>query len=201
MDQMVWWVLVVQLGVAGSMATIGSLNVQWWSQDRSERVLGLTGVLCWSVAFALILGAVGLAFPELTVWQVIVPVRAVLIGAIVALLLATLSAVVPLPGARAAFVTSVAVPVVFVGVGLTGDRAYIFVGGSPWPVFQPLGKVHTVDVLADPEVREGIKEYSKWPTIPQVYIHGSFVGGSDIVADLAARGELKTMVERGPAPA
>ena len=141
MDQMVWWVLVVQLGVAGSMATIGSLNVQWWSQDRSERVLGLTGVLCWSVAFALILGAVGLAFPELTVWQVIVPVRAVLIGAIVALLLATLSAVVPLPGARAAFVTSVAVPVVFVGVGLTGDRAYVFVGGSPWPVFQPLGKV------------------------------------------------------------
>ncbi len=99
MDQMVWWVLVVQLGVAGSMATIGSLNVQWWSQDRSERVLGLTGVLCWSVAFALILGAVGLAFPELTVWQVIVPVRAMLIGAIVALRLATLSALVPLPGA------------------------------------------------------------------------------------------------------
>jgi monothiol glutaredoxin len=68
-------------------------------------------------------------------------------------------------------------------------------------LLQPLGKVHTVDVLADPEVREGIKAYSKWPTIPQVYIHGAFVGGSDIVADLAARGELKAMVERGPSPA
>jgi monothiol glutaredoxin len=64
-------------------------------------------------------------------------------------------------------------------------------------LLQPLGKVHTVDVLADPAVREGIKQYSKWPTIPQVYIHGEFVGGSDIVADLAARGELKALVDRG----
>jgi monothiol glutaredoxin len=62
----------------------------------------------------------------------------------------------------------------------------------------PLGPVHAVDVLADPAVREGIKAYSKWPTIPQVYIHGAFVGGSDIVADLAARGELKALVDQGP---
>ena len=50
MVQAMWWIMVIQLGVAGSMATIGSLNVQWWTQDRSERLLGLTGVLCWSVA-------------------------------------------------------------------------------------------------------------------------------------------------------
>jgi monothiol glutaredoxin len=64
-------------------------------------------------------------------------------------------------------------------------------------LLQPLGKVHTVDVLADPAVREGIKAYSKWPTIPQIYINGQFVGGSDIVADLASRGELKSLVEQG----
>ena len=56
------------------------------------------------------------------------------------------------------------------------------------------GRVYTVDVLAEPEVREGIKEYSNWPTIPQVYINGKFIGGSDIVADLAERGELEAMV-------
>ena len=48
----------------------------------------------------------------------------------------------------------------------------------------------TVDVLADPDVREGIKEFSEWPTIPQLYISGEFVGGSDIAKDLYASGEL-----------
>lgn len=62
---------------------------------------------------------------------------------------------------------------------------------------KPFGPVHTVDVLADPEVREGIKQYSHWPTIPQVYIHGQFVGGSDIVAELAASGELEKLVKGG----
>lgn len=56
------------------------------------------------------------------------------------------------------------------------------------------GPVHTVDVLAEPAVREGIKEYSRWPTIPQVYIHGKFVGGSDIVRELEERGELEGMI-------
>lgn len=60
---------------------------------------------------------------------------------------------------------------------------------------KPFGPVYSVDVLADPEVREGIKEFSNWPTIPQVYINGQFVGGSDIVADLAQRGELEAMVK------
>lgn len=59
---------------------------------------------------------------------------------------------------------------------------------------KPYGPVHAVDVLADPEVREGIKEYSNWPTIPQVYIRGKFVGGSDIIRELADRGELEALV-------
>jgi monothiol glutaredoxin len=53
----------------------------------------------------------------------------------------------------------------------------------------------TVDVLADMEIRQGIKEYSNWPTIPQVYINGEFVGGSDIMIELYQSGELQQMVE------
>ena len=53
----------------------------------------------------------------------------------------------------------------------------------------------TVDVLADPEVRQGIKEYSSWPTIPQIYLNGEFVGGSDIAIELYQSGELQQMVE------
>jgi len=55
-------------------------------------------------------------------------------------------------------------------------------------------------VLADPEVRQGIKEYSNWPTIPQVFINGKFVGGSDILMELEERGELADMVA-GKTPA
>ena len=50
----------------------------------------------------------------------------------------------------------------------------------------------TIDVLADPDVRDGIKELSSWPTIPQLYVHGKFVGGCDIVTDLYESGELET---------
>jgi monothiol glutaredoxin len=53
----------------------------------------------------------------------------------------------------------------------------------------------TADVLADPEIRDGIKLYSQWPTIPQVYINGEFVGGSDILIELYKNGELQQMVE------
>lgn len=53
----------------------------------------------------------------------------------------------------------------------------------------------TIDVLDDAEVRQGIKEYSNWPTIPQVYINGQFVGGSDILIELYQKGELQQMVE------
>ncbi len=53
----------------------------------------------------------------------------------------------------------------------------------------------TVDVLADPDIRQGIKEYSNWPTIPQVYINGEFVGGSDVLVELYQQGELQPMIE------
>jgi monothiol glutaredoxin len=49
----------------------------------------------------------------------------------------------------------------------------------------------TVDVLADPAVREGIKEYSNWPTIPQLYVGGEFLGGCDIVREMYQQGELQ----------
>lgn len=53
----------------------------------------------------------------------------------------------------------------------------------------------TFDVLEDEEVRQGIKEYSSWPTIPQVYLNGEFLGGSDIMIELYQKGELQQMVE------
>jgi monothiol glutaredoxin len=53
----------------------------------------------------------------------------------------------------------------------------------------------TVDILQNYEMREGIKEYSNWPTIPQVYINGEFIGGSDILIELYQNGELQQMVE------
>jgi monothiol glutaredoxin len=49
----------------------------------------------------------------------------------------------------------------------------------------------TFDVLADPEVRQGIKDYSEWPTIPQVYVKGEFMGGSDILIEMYNSGELR----------
>ena len=53
----------------------------------------------------------------------------------------------------------------------------------------------TVDVLADQEIRTGIKEYSDWPTIPQLYVKGEFVGGSDIMMEMFESGELKQLIE------
>ncbi|MBD2168135.1 Grx4 family monothiol glutaredoxin [Calothrix membranacea FACHB-236] len=53
----------------------------------------------------------------------------------------------------------------------------------------------TFDVLSDAEIRQGIKEYSNWPTIPQVFIDGEFIGGSDILIELYQKGELQQLVE------
>ena len=50
------------------------------------------------------------------------------------------------------------------------------------------------NILADPELREGLKEYSSWPTYPQLYVDGKLVGGADIVRDLHAKGELATIL-------
>ena len=52
----------------------------------------------------------------------------------------------------------------------------------------------TVDVLADQDIRTGIKDYSDWPTIPQLYVKGEFVGGSDIMMEMFESGELKQLV-------
>jgi monothiol glutaredoxin len=57
----------------------------------------------------------------------------------------------------------------------------------------------TVDVLADPAIREGIKVYSNWPTVPQLYIKGEFVGGSDIMRSLYEQGELQKLLEKAAA--
>ena len=53
----------------------------------------------------------------------------------------------------------------------------------------------TVDVLQDPEVRQGIKEYSDWPTVPQLYVKGEFIGGSDIMMEMFEAGELQQLLE------
>lgn len=52
----------------------------------------------------------------------------------------------------------------------------------------------TVDVLQDPEIRQGIKEYSDWPTIPQLYVKGEFIGGSDIMMEMFEAGELQQLM-------
>jgi monothiol glutaredoxin len=55
-------------------------------------------------------------------------------------------------------------------------------------------QVFTVNVLADEEIRQGIKQYANWPTIPQLYIKGEFVGGSDIMREMYESGELKQVL-------
>ena len=58
----------------------------------------------------------------------------------------------------------------------------------------------TVNVLDDDEVRQAIKDFSNWPTIPQLYVNGEFIGGSDIVAEMFASGELHQLLSDAPAP-
>ena len=53
----------------------------------------------------------------------------------------------------------------------------------------------TVNVLADPEIRQGIKEFANWPTIPQLYVNGEFVGGADILREMYQSGELQKLLE------
>jgi len=58
-----------------------------------------------------------------------------------------------------------------------------------------------VDVIADPEVRQGVKDFSNWPTIPQIYVGGEFLGGSDILAQMHQSGELAEVIEAAVAKA
>lgn len=62
-------------------------------------------------------------------------------------------------------------------------------------------KFKGIDVLADPEIREGIKEFSSWPTIPQLYVKGEFVGGCDIVREMYESGELQEFLKTSGIPA
>jgi monothiol glutaredoxin len=54
---------------------------------------------------------------------------------------------------------------------------------------------YTVDVLADPDIRQGIKQFANWPTIPQLYVNGEFVGGSDILREMYQSGELQKLLQ------
>ena len=53
----------------------------------------------------------------------------------------------------------------------------------------------TINVLEDPEVRQGIKDFSNWPTVPQLYLKGEFIGGSDIMGEMFESGELKSLIQ------
>ena len=68
-------------------------------------------------------------------------------------------------------------------------------------VLNSLGaEYETVNVLADPAIRQGIKDFSSWPTIPQVYIDGQFVGGSDILMEMFESGDLQKLIAPGGDP-
>jgi monothiol glutaredoxin len=89
---------------------------------------------------------------------------------------------------------------------VTSNPVVLFMKGTP--VFPQCGfsaavvqilthlgvKFKGVDVLTDPEIRQGIKEYSSWPTIPQLYVKGEFVGGCDIIREMFETGELKDLL-------
>lgn len=94
---------------------------------------------------------------------------------------------------------------------LESDRIVLYMKGNPEApmcgfsaqVVKLLGavgaKYTSFDVLADGEIRQGLKEYSNWPTFPQLYVDGELVGGCDIVTELYQRGELQQLVAKAPA--
>ena len=59
---------------------------------------------------------------------------------------------------------------------------------------------HTFNILADPSVRQGMKEFTNWPTFPQLYVKGEFIGGCDIVRDMYTSGELQPILQKALAP-
>ena len=59
-----------------------------------------------------------------------------------------------------------------------------------------IGNFFSVNVLADPDIRQGIKDYSNWPTIPQLYVNGQFVGGCDIMREMYDAGELQQLLAK-----
>jgi monothiol glutaredoxin len=92
---------------------------------------------------------------------------------------------------------------------ITQSRVMLFMKGSPAmpqcgfsaAVVQVLKEIGapfgSYNILADPELREGLKQYASWPTYPQLYVDGKLVGGCDIVREMHARGELAPLVKAG----
>jgi len=91
---------------------------------------------------------------------------------------------------------------------VTGNPVVLYMKGTPQApqcgfsaraiqILQACGvkNLVAVDVLADPEVRQGVKDYANWPTVPQLYISGEFVGGSDIMTEMYQSGELQKQLE------
>ena len=91
---------------------------------------------------------------------------------------------------------------------VTGHKVVLYMKGSPdFPqcgfsanaikILRDCGvnTPFTVNVLEDPEIRQGIKQYANWPTIPQLYINGEFVGGSDIMIEMHQNGELQKILQ------
>ncbi len=91
---------------------------------------------------------------------------------------------------------------------VTGHPVVLYMKGSPaFPqcgfsasavrILNTLGvkEFFSVDVLTNPEIRQGIKDYANWPTIPQLYIGGEFIGGSDIMAEMHQSGELQKLLK------
>jgi len=92
-----------------------------------------------------------------------------------------------------------------------GNRVVLFMKGTPQmpqcgfsqlavQVLNACGvqEFHSVNVLADAEIRQGIKTYANWPTIPQLYVNGEFVGGSDIMREMYESGELQKLLQGTP---
>ena len=90
---------------------------------------------------------------------------------------------------------------------VTGHKVVLYMKGSPkmpmcgfsataTQILKMCGAddIFTVDVLQEPEIREGIKQYASWPTIPQLYVNGEFVGGCDIVREMYETGELQKVL-------
>ena len=91
---------------------------------------------------------------------------------------------------------------------VTGNHVVLFMKGTPQApqcgfsqlavqVLNACGvqQFHSVNVLADNEIRQGIKDYANWPTVPQLYVNGEFVGGSDIMREMYESGELQKLLD------
>jgi monothiol glutaredoxin len=91
---------------------------------------------------------------------------------------------------------------------VTGSPVVLYMKGTPQmpqcgfsamavQVLQACGvsQFASINVLADPEIRQGIKQYANWPTIPQLYVNGEFVGGSDIMREMYQSGELQKLLD------